>query len=63
MSEAAAPVLYCSFCGKPQAEVFVLIAAPSAYICDECILTCSAILKDRVRDRIAQIKASSGEPA
>jgi len=35
----------CSFCGKAQMEVNKLIAGTNAYICDECILLCSNILK------------------
>ncbi|GEM_PF-5271613 len=30
----------CSFCGKGQSEVKKLIAGPSAYICNECIVLC-----------------------
>jgi len=29
--------LYCSFCGKSQAEVRQLIAGPEVCICDECV--------------------------
>lgn len=32
--------LYCSFCGKPQAEVRVLIAGPTIFICNECVCLC-----------------------
>jgi len=37
----------CSFCSKSAAQVEVLIAGPTAYICDECIGTCNTILEDR----------------
>ena len=30
--------LYCSFCGKSQHEVRKLIAGPTVFICDECIV-------------------------
>jgi hypothetical protein len=42
--------LRCSFCHKSQKTVGNLISSPSdypkAYICDECILVCAAILED-----------------
>ena len=42
--------LRCSFCRKSQQRVENLISSPSeyprAYICDECIATCWAILDD-----------------
>jgi ATP-dependent Clp protease ATP-binding subunit ClpC len=34
----------CSFCGKPQAEVYKLIAGPGVYICNECLALCDAII-------------------
>ena len=42
--------LRCSFCHKSQQKAGKLISSPSdypkAYICDECILVCAAILED-----------------
>jgi hypothetical protein len=38
--------LWCSFCGKHRREVKKLIAGPSVYICDECLLLCDQILDD-----------------
>ena len=42
--------LRCSFCRKTQDTVRKLISSPSddsrAYICDECVAVCSAILED-----------------
>lgn len=32
-----ASFLSCSFCGKTQHEVRVLIAGPAVFICDECV--------------------------
>ena len=47
---AALEALRCSFCHKRQETVGKLISSPSdyprAYICDECIETCAAILED-----------------
>ncbi len=38
--------LKCSFCGKGQKEVRKLIAGPSVYICDECVLLCNEIMAE-----------------
>jgi hypothetical protein len=44
--------LCCSFCHKSQGAVGKLISSPSdypqAYICDECIAVCNAIIEDDV---------------
>ena len=34
----------CSFCGKSHAEVKKLIAGPSVYICDNCVVLCKQVL-------------------
>lgn len=39
--------LHCTFCGKGQTEVSTLVAGPSVYICDECIVLCGEILEER----------------
>lgn len=52
---SAEPPMYCSFCGKHNNEVVCLIAAPVAFICDECVVLCVAI----VQERRAQFKAQS----
>lgn len=36
--------LYCSFCGKSQHEVKKLIAGPTVFICDECVVLCLDIV-------------------
>jgi hypothetical protein len=42
--------LRCSFCHKSQRRVAKLLSSPSdyprAYICDECVAVCAAILED-----------------
>jgi ATP-dependent Clp protease ATP-binding subunit ClpX len=38
--------LHCSFCGKSQHEVDKLISGPAAFICDECVRSCLAIIED-----------------
>lgn len=40
--------LRCSFCGKRSAEVEKLIAGPSVFICDQCVLVCVEIIADEV---------------
>ncbi|MEU6153460.1 ClpX C4-type zinc finger protein [Actinosynnema sp. NPDC047251] len=42
MPEAFSP--WCSFCGKPAAEVRKVIAGPGIHICDECVAKCVDIL-------------------
>jgi ATP-dependent Clp protease ATP-binding subunit ClpX len=39
-------VFHCSFCGKSQHEVRKLIAGPSVYVCDECVLLCNDIINE-----------------
>lgn len=40
-------VEYCSFCGKSQHEVKVIIAGPRVLICDECIDLCASIVREK----------------
>lgn len=37
----------CSFCGKSKADVKLVIAGPTVYICDECVLICVEIIRDK----------------
>ncbi len=39
---------FCSFCGKHQEDVKKLIAGPSVYICDECVMLCNDILEEEI---------------
>lgn len=51
----------CSFCGKPQASVLKLIAAPTdtntempkAYICDDCVQICANMVEEDLRENAA----------
>lgn len=44
----------CSFCGRGQEEVLVLIAGPNdTYICDRCVSTCEAIVREQ-KSQLAQ---------
>ncbi len=38
---------YCSFCGKAQYEVAVLVQGPVALICDECVQTCTEVINKK----------------
>ncbi len=38
--------LRCSFCGKSQKQVRKLIAGPSVYICNECVILCNDIITE-----------------
>jgi hypothetical protein len=62
MLSVAMQSLTCSFCRKPQSAVQKLVASPSdtgrAYICDECIAVCTAIVKEE-----APAAAAESEPA
>lgn len=40
---------FCSFCGKSSHDLFVLIAGPSVFICDECVTVCVGIIEARKR--------------
>lgn len=47
--------LYCSFCGKSQHDVVVLIAGPTVFICDECTDLCASLAAThRVRKAIRE---------
>lgn len=37
---------YCSFCGKGKSEVQRLIAGPSVYICNECVILAKDLLNE-----------------
>lgn len=47
-------IFHCSFCGKSQHEVRKLIAGPSVYVCDECVLLCNDIINEEGRDEKSQ---------
>jgi hypothetical protein len=38
----------CSFCGKHQDNVRLLIAVPGVFICDECVSLCVEILDEKI---------------
>jgi len=49
--------MYCSFCGKSQAETKKLIASPDglAFICDECVKICSEIMSEDLNESFGKI--------
>jgi len=50
---------YCSFCGKAQDEVKKLIAGPSVFICNECIVVAvDAAELDKPMSGIEELRAS-----
>src|ERR1700751_3840651 len=52
--------LYCSFCGKSQHEVRKLIAAPTVFICDECVELCMDIIREENKSSL--VKSRDGIP-
>jgi ATP-dependent Clp protease ATP-binding subunit ClpX len=54
--DARGRVLYCSFCGKSEHEVRKLIAGPSVYICDECVVLCNDIMREDAQASKVQVK-------
>ena len=42
--QAAKTTLYCSFCGKADHEVKILITSPSSNICGECVALCVRVM-------------------
>ncbi len=53
--------LYCSFCGKSQHEVRLLIAGPSVFICDECVELCMDIIREENKNTL--VKSRDGVPS
>ncbi|MDR2565050.1 MAG: ATP-dependent Clp protease ATP-binding subunit ClpX [Bifidobacteriaceae bacterium] len=62
ISDGAADLLKCSFCGKSQKHVRKLIAGPSVYICDECIELCNEIIAEEVQPKAGQAAAELPKP-
>lgn len=50
---------YCSFCGRNENEAQMLIAAPAAYICDECVELCQCIVQKHNDEKAQKEKESS----
>lgn len=52
--------VYCSFCIKSQYEVCQLIAAPNAWICDECVDLCASAVADARKEAHERLAATLG---
>lgn len=52
--QAGTRLYRCSFCGKAQTEVKVLVAGPGVFICDECVATCQTIVEAKAREPTPQ---------
>ena len=48
-------LLHCSFCGKSQHEIRLLISGPAAYICDECVELCNEIMREKLEQESDQL--------
>lgn len=48
----------CSFCGKHQDDVRLLIASDGANICDGCVITCLDVLLHQSRRAATQFRLS-----
>ncbi len=52
--------LYCSFCGKSQHEVRKLIAGPTVFICDQCVVLCTDLILEENKSSL--LKSREGIP-
>src|ERR1700682_815582 len=55
--------LYCSFCGKSEHEVRKLIAGPTVFICDECVVLCMDIIRAADKGVLAKEGDDIAKPA
>ncbi len=54
--------LHCSFCGRSQDQVSMLIQGPDAFICDECIENCQSIINSSESSSKKQAKKKGASP-
>ena len=52
--------IHCSFCGRPQSDVGRIIYGRNAYICNECVEMCSALLNEKSEAPESAKKESGG---
>ena len=62
-SKDAKTTRYCSFCGKSEHEVRKLIAGPTVFICDECVVLCMDIIKAADKGVLAKEGDEIAKPA
>jgi len=53
--------LYCSFCGKEQAQVGYLVAGPGVFICNECVELCRDIGQQMLVTNADPLEFKSGD--
>lgn len=46
---------FCSFCGKTNQEVRIMVRAYNNFICDECVSVCVEIMIDKIPNYMKQI--------
>ena len=51
MTTSEETTVICSFCGKNQKEVEVIVAQSPVYICDECIEICVSMIAENRRKK------------
>jgi len=51
MSDYTNGTLYCSFCGEAQQDVERLITGPNVNICNNCIVTCTELIKESTQQK------------
>jgi ATP-dependent Clp protease ATP-binding subunit ClpX len=61
--ESSKNTRYCSFCGKSEHEVRKLIAGPTVFICDECVVLCMDIIKAADKGVLAKEGDEIAKPA
>ncbi|MEZ5690432.1 MAG: ATP-dependent Clp protease ATP-binding subunit ClpX [Rickettsiales bacterium] len=54
---------YCSFCGKSEHEVRKLIAGPTVFICDECVVLCMDIIRAADKGTLSKEGDEVAKPA
>ncbi len=56
--------VFCSFCGKSQAQVRKMIAGQGVYICDECVDLCRTIIEEEmgVKKRPHRVEVKKEKP-
>ena len=61
--ESSKNTRYCSFCGKSEHEVRKLIAGPTVFICDECVVLCMDIIRAADKGVLAKEGDDIAKPA
>jgi ClpX C4-type zinc finger protein len=55
--------LRCAFCNKAHTEVRKLIAGPTVFICDECVQTCTEIIRQDQELAGTVVESTTGSPS